>query len=325
MDKKILEKPTFDLDNTALECAIVDYTVTNNDLKKLQELINVFRESQVLVPVAFPQNIDIELVKKMLRGEPLTAAENFPLFPVTMSDQQGNKFAPAFTSRDKVLEAKDFPYMIRVSAGQVIANALNEKMELTGILLNPQTSAFIFRKEAFTIDFSKIQQQAQRSQVKKISRDEFVLIARNSVEKNLIPKQLFAERAEFVKQLEEGGEAFLRDLYGKPYGDKVPNPYTTEDFGIMALDIDEETSAICLELPKKNVIPGIAMSAYVIMNPKTNEVHYYMVEKGQPGEDDVLCNITPEGKHQELMTAPPTGSELSAVLDLIREEAAEQE
>ena len=50
-----------------------------------------------------------------------------------------------------------------------------------------------------------------------------------------------------------------------------------------------------------------------------------MIEKGQAGESDVLCNITPDGKHQELMTAPPVGSELSAVLDLIREEKEEAE
>ena len=89
--------------------------------------------------------------------------------------------------------------------------------------------------------------------------------------------------------------------------------------------MNEETTAVCIELPGKHVIPHIALSAYIVWNPKTEEIYYYMIEKGQAGESGVLCNITPDGKHQELMTAPPVGSELSAVLDLIREEKEEAE
>ncbi len=325
MDKKILERASYDLKNEELEQAIADYTASNNDVRKLEGLIKIFRESQVLVPVAFPKQVDIKVLQKMLRGEPLKEGESFPLFPVTMSDSKGNKFAPAFTSRDKVVETKDFPYMIPVPADQVIKNALNEKMNLNGVLLNPQTGGFVFRKQAFLTDFSKIPADAQKGQVKKVSREEFVILARNSVEKNQIPRMLFEQKAEFIRRLEDEREEFMRELYSRPYGDKVPSPYTAEDFSVMPLDIDEETTAVCIELPGKHVIPHIALSAYIVWNPKTEEIYYYMIEKGQAGESDVLCNITPDGKHQELMTAPPVGSELSAVLDLIREEKEEAE
>ena len=324
MDKKILERAAYDVDNGKLEKAIEDYTASNNDVRKLGELMKIFRESQVIVPVAFPKKVEIRVLEKMLRGEPLGEGESFPLFPITMSDSKGNKFAPAFTSRDKILETKEFPYMIRVPAEQVIKNALNEKMNLNGVLLNPQTGGFVFRRQAFLTDFSKIPANPRNGQVKKVSREEFYILARNSVEKNQIPRLLFQQKGEFVRRLEEEREEFLRELYGKPYGDKVPNPYTAEDFSVMPLDIDEETTAICMELPGKNVVPHIALSSYIVWNPKTEEIYYYMIEKGQAGESDVLCNITPEGKHQELMTAPPVGSELTAVLDLIREEKEEE-
>lgn len=324
MDKKILERAAYNLDNTKLEKAIEDYTASNNDVRKLGELMKIFRESQVIVPVAFPKKVEIKVLEKMLRGEPLGEGESFPLFPITMSDSKGTKFAPAFTSREKILETKDFPYMIRVPAEQVIKNALNEKMDLNGVLLNPQTGGFVFRRQAFLTDFSKIPANPRKGQVKKVSREEFFILARNSVEKSQIPKLLFEQKGEFVHRLEEEREEFLRELYGRPYGDKVPNPYTVEDFSVMPLDIDEETTAICMELPGKNVVPHVALSSYIVWNPKTEEAHYYMIEKGQAGESDVLCNITPEGKHQELMTAPPVGSELTAVLDLIREDGEEE-
>lgn len=325
MDKKILERESYNLKNEELETAIADYTASHNDVRKLEGLIKIFRDSQVLVPVAFPKQVEAKVLEKMLRGEPLEKGESFPLFPVTMSDPKGNKFAPAFTSRDKVQETKDFPYMIRVPAEQVIRNVVNEKAKLTGVLLNPQTGGFVFRRQAFLTDFSKIPANPQNKQVKKVTREEFVILARNSVEKNQIPRMLFEQKAEFVRRLEEEREEFLRELYAKPYGDKVPSPYTAEDFSVMPLNINEETTAVCIELPAKNVIPHIATSAYVVWNPRTEEAYYYMIEKGQAGESDVLCNVTPEGKHQELMTAPPVGSELTAVLDLIREEKEEAE
>lgn len=326
MDKKILEKESYNLDNSALQEAITEYTASKNDLKKLQGVVELFENADVIVPVAFPKNVDMKIVLKMLRGEPVKKGEGIPLLPVTMSDPKGNKFAPAFTSRDQILETKDFPFMIKVPAKQVIKTALNEKMGLNGVLLNPQTSGFLFKKQAFEDDLSKIAaQQTQKQQIKKVSKEEFVLIARNSVEKNVIPKILFEEKAAFVEKLDEHREALMLELYSKPYGDKLPSPYTEEDFNVMVLDINEETTAVCMELPQKNVIPKLALSAYIVLNPQTEEVHYYMIEKGQQGEDNVLCNITPEGKHQELMTAPPVGSELSAVLDLIREEKEEEQ
>lgn len=326
MDKKILEKASYNLDDSALQKAIAEYTASKNNLKKLQEVVQIFENVDVIVPVAFPKDADMKIVLKMLRGEPLKKSEGIPMMPITFSDQKGNKFAPAFTSKEQIVETKDFPFMIRVPAKQVIKTALNEKMGLAGVLLNPQTSGFLFRKQTFVDDLSKVAaQQAQKQKIKKVSKEEFLIIARNSVEKSLIPKMLFTEKAAFVRKLDEQREALLLELYSKPYGDKLPSPYTAEDFSVMVLDINEETTAVCMELPQKNLIPQLSMSAYIILNPQTEEVYYYMIEKGQPGEDNVLCNITPEGRHQELMTAPPVGSELSAVLDLIREEKEEAE
>ncbi|MCD8132726.1 MAG: SseB family protein [Clostridiales bacterium] len=324
MDKKILARKTFNLDNAELEKAIEDYKLSKNDVKKLEELIRIFKESQVIVPVAFPKKADINVVLKMLRGEPLKKNEEFRMIPVTVSDPKGNKYAPVFTSRDMVLETKDFPYMIRIPASQVVRNVLNEKAGLTGVMLDPQTKGFIFRRQAFTTDFSK-QDSSRQVQVKKVSKAEFAVLARNSVEKGQIPKTLFEKREEFVRELDERGAELLLEMYAKPYGDKLPSPYTIDDFSVMALDINDETTAVCMELPQKGLFVQAALSAYVIFNPQTKEAHYYMIEKGAKGESNVLCNITPEGRHQELMSAPPVGSELTAVLDLIREEKEEAE
>ncbi len=316
MNKKILTNISRNLQNAALEGAIEDCVASKNDPKKLEILMRLFREAQVIVPVTFPKDADRTVVMKLLQGQPLKKNENIPLIPITIKDPDGNLFAPVFTSGENVVKLDDFPYMVRIPTDQVIRNVQNENLNLSGVIINPQTRGFILRTKAFDIDFSK---EGSQQQIRKVSKEEFGVLARNSAERSLIPTKLFEEKGAFVAELEDRGESVLCELYSKPYGDKVPSPYTPEDFSIMSLDIDDETTAVCIELPEKGLAPHLGMSAYVIWNPTTDEVHYYLIEKGERGQDNVLCNVTSDGTHQELMTAPPVGSELTSVLELIRE------
>ncbi len=318
MNKKLLSGKAYNLNNAALEGAIEDYIESQKDPKKLEILVNLFKGAQVIVPVSFPKNANKASVMRLLQGIPLKKGDTVPMIPMTVRDQDGNMFAPVFTSRDQIGNTEDFPYMIRVDAAQVIKNCQNEKNDLIGVIINPQEKGFIIRNKAFDMDFSKPQQQ-----IKKVSKEEFAVLARNSVEKSLIPTRLFEEKGAFIEELEERGEELLSEMYAKPYGDKVPSIFTPEDFSVMSLSIDDETTAICIELPVKGMAVGIGISAYVIWYPETEEAYYYLIERGERGQSNVLCSVTPEGEHQELMTAPPTGSELTAVLELIAEEKEE--
>ncbi len=318
MNKKVLANISRNLNNAALEGAIEDCVASKNDPKKLEILIRLFEGAQVIVPVSFPKDADRTVIMKLLQGQPLKKNENIPLLPISVKDSEGHMYAPVFTSGDKIHETKDFPYMVRINADQVIRNVKNEKLNLEGVLINPQDKGFILRAKAFDIDFSSQTAQPQQ-QVKTISKEEFAALARNTAERSVIPKRLFEDKGAFVAELEDRGEELLAELYAEPCGDKVPSPYTAEDFSFMSLDIDDETTAVCLELPAKGLAPHLGISAYIIWNPMTDEVHYYMIEKGERGQNDVLCNVTADGTHQELMTAPPVGSELTSVLELIKE------
>ncbi len=318
MNRKILANITRNLNNAALEGAIEDCIAAKNDPKKLEILLELFRKAEVIVPVSFPKDADRTSVMKILQGQPLKPGENVPLVPISIKNKEGQLFAPVFTSGEKIKETQDFPHMIRITTDQVIRNVQNESLNLEGVIINPQGQGFIIRRKAFAVDFSNVVQPQQ--EIKKVSKEEFTVLARNSVEKAEIPKRLFAEKEDFITQLQDRGTAFLCELYSRPYGDKVPSPYTEDDFGIMELGIDEETTAFCLELPAKGMNEHIAVEIYIIWKPSDGEAHYYLIEKGAKGENDVLCNVTPDQQHHELMTAPPTGSELTSILEMIEEE-----
>ncbi len=323
MNRSVLSRVSYNVNNSKLEELIAQCQESKNDLNKLDETITLMKRSQVIVPVSFPKGTDPRLVVKILKGEPLRKNEAVNFIPVSMTDKEGNKFSPVFTSRDKIKETKDFPFMIRVSAGFVIENIKRDETNYAGMIVNPQQNGLIIRKKAFTDDLSKVASQG-KLEIKKVTKAQFTVLARNSVEKVELPKALFTRKGGFIDELEDRGEEFICDIYSKPYGDKVPSPYTSEDFNVLSLNINDETQAYCIELPRKGLAPHIATNAYIVWNPVAEKAYYYMIEKGEKGEDDVLCCVTPDGRHEEQMTAPPTGSELTAVLDLINEDQEEE-
>ena len=131
------------------------------------------------------------------------------------------------------------------------------------------------------------------------------------------------ELMEAVIRQQGVGGCVLLALYRQPYGDKIPFPYSEKDFDIMILDIDEETCVASIELPKQNLAPHMAASMYIVWNPKNDEMHYFTIEQRPQGEENVLCGFGENGKREELQTAPAAGNEISAVLDLVREEKEE--
>ncbi len=332
MNRSILSRGSYNVKNDGLEEMVAECQEVKNDLTKLRVLIELLEKSQVIIPVSFPKNASPVVVMKMLKGEPLKKNESIKMAPVIVKDSEGHKLAPVFTSRDKIQDTKDFPFMIRIPAAAVIASVKNDKAEYTGMIINPQGKGLVINRKAFEDDLAAVaarqaetqgQMQLEKTpQLKKVTKSEFNVLARNSVEKVQLPKALFEDGAAFVKELDERGEEFLCEHYSKPYGDKVPSPFTAEDFNVLSLNIDDETMAYIIELPTKGkgMAPHVAVGTYIVWNPVAGKAYYYMVERGEKGEPNVLCSVTPDGHHEELMTAPPTGSELTAVLDLIREE-----
>ena len=91
----------------------------------------------------------------------------------------------------------------------------------------------------------------------------------------------------------------------------------------MILDIDEETCVASIEPEAESLLRiwlllcisyGIRRMMKCIILPSS---------KRPQGEENVLCGFGENGKREELQTAPAAGNEISAVLDLVREEKEE--
>ena len=298
----------------------------------MANLMAVMRDARFLVPADFPPDVKKQVIEKAKRGEKVDTKIAPRMLPIIVQNQNGEHFAPAYTSIEQMKTNAKYPAILNVTIDELLRIGSAPQLNLKGIILNPDTDKMILHpkfidamkqvKAAQTQPQPKPGVQGQEKDIK-MSRAQFELFARRTCEWGIIPGAVYKEKAEFMKKLEEQQGRFMAALYRQPYGDKIPFPYSEKDFDIMILDIDEETCVASIELPKQNLAPHMAASMYIVWNPKNDEMHYFTIEQRPQGEENVLCGFGENGKREELQTAPAAGNEISAVLDLVREEKEE--
>ena len=287
-----------ELKNEAVEEAMKAFLADKTN-QTMANLMAVMRDARFLVPADFPPDVKKQVIEKAKRGEKVDTKIAPRMLPIIVQNQNGEHFAPAYTSIEQMKTNAKYPAILNVTIDELLRIGSAPQLNLKGIILNPDTDKI------------------------KMSRAQFELFARRTCEWGIIPGAVHKEKAEFMKKLEEQQGRFMAALYRQPYGDKIPFPYSEKDFDIMILDIDEETCVASIELPKQNLAPHMAASMYIVWNPKNDEMHYFTIEQRPQGEENVLCGFGENGKREELQTAPAAGNEISAVLDLVREEKEE--
>ena len=313
------QKLSIDMDNEALENAMKTFLAdrTNGNMAKLME---VMKDARFLVPADFPPEIKKKIIEKVKRGEKVDTKAAPRMLPIIVQNQQGEFFAPAYTTKEQMPDTKKCPAILNVGIDELLRIASNPKLNLKGIIVNPDTDKMILHSQ-FIEAMKKFKEGNGQTKEIKMTKEQFEQFARKSCEWSIIPQMVYKTKADFMKKLDDERGKYMATLYRQPYGDKLPCPYSEKDFDVMVLNIDEKTCVASIELPEMNIAPQLARSMYIVWNPQNDEMHYFTIEQGQQGEENVLCGVGSNGKREELQTAPPTGNELAAILELIREEA----
>ena len=313
------QKLSIDMDNEALENAMKTFLAdrTNGNMAKLME---VMKDARFLVPADFPPEIKKKIIEKVKRGEKVDTKAAPRMLPIIVQNQQGEFFAPAYTTKEQMPDTKKCPAILNVGIDELLRIASNPKLNLKGIIVNPDTDKMILHPQ-FIETMKKFKEGNGQTKEIKMTKEQFEQFARKSCEWSIIPQMVYKTKADFMKKLDDERGKYMATLYRQPYGDKLPCPYSEKDFDVMVLNIDEKTCVASIELPEMNIAPQLARSMYIVWNPQNDEMHYFTIEQGQQGEENVLCGVGSNGKREELQTAPPTGNELAAILELIREEA----
>lgn len=321
MAGKLVNESAIEVDHHELESAMAAYTQESTK-EHLVTMMTVMRKARFLVPAEFPGNMTDEQKGYIERGEAFPQGKAPAMHPILVENQEGERYAPAFTSKEAIQDIDSYPIIINVNFQEVCRIASAEDLGLSGILVNPQTDKMVLHPEFIQTmqqleETLKQAKEEPKKQEIRMSREEFIVFARKAVEQTSLPHEIFTKRQEFMDDLDEKREELICELYRAPYGDNVPCDYSPDDFSVMLLDIDDETQMATVDMPPANA-PLLCESAYIYRNPVKDEMRYFTIERSETGME-ILCEITDDGTRTVLGAAPEAGTELYHVLDLIRE------
>lgn len=314
------------VDNQALEEAMKAFK-EENSRENLQKLSNFLIGAKVYVPAKPDKPIPPHIMEKMKTGQKLKPEEAPKFHPMIVKNAQEDTFIPAFTSPESMPKEHKYEGMLTIPFVDVAAMAIKPETKVKGIVLNPVTHNLTVHPPLMEAMVKQAQQMknagsngaAPNTKTVRMTPEQFRAFARRTTEHGALPKILSEKKGKFMKDLEEKREELLLALYRVPYGDKIPCPYQVSDFDLMLLDISDTRQVAICSLPQKNLQPGNCLTLYMFWNPETDVTWYYMIEKPAEGDENLLCCVTAEGKHEVIGAAPAPGTELSTIMDMLED------
>ena len=291
------EKMTMEITNDRLEEAIKEYAADRTK-ERLTTVLNLLRPTKLFVPA-------------------MLQAPDRPI-PCFLKNSNEEQFLVVYTSKEQIPEEPKSQAMHNI--------VVKPELKLAGMVINPFSDNLVLKTELVQklheADEQAAKRAAQMKQVK-MTPAQFQVFVKRQVEFGVLPKRLFTEKQEFMNKLCDEKEAFINEIFAGVFKEPKLNPYTENDYSVMALDIAEDLTLVRVDLPEKGLVPPLCYRIYLTINPKTGKAGYYTIEMSKEKDVRMLGEFLEDGKHIDHGVAPVEGAELQKIMDLARGEGAE--
>ena len=236
------------------------------------------------------------------------------------------QFLVVYTSKEQIPEEPKSQAMLNMPFPACNNIVVKPELKLAGMVINPFSDNLVLKTELVQklheADEQAAKRAAQMKQVK-MTPAQFQVFVKRQVEFGVLPKRLFTEKQEFMNKLCDEKEAFINEIFAGVFKEPKLNPYTENDYSVMALDIAEDLTLVRVDLPEKGLVPPLCYRIYLTINPKTGKAGYYTIEMSKEKDVRMLGEFLEDGKHIDHGVAPVEGAELQKIMDLARGEGAE--
>lgn len=302
-------------DNAKLEAAVEAFA-QNREKEHYARVMEILEKSMVLMPALPPQGISEEVQEQMKEGRPVQLPREAKILPCLLRRESGEQILPIFTSTSQIPQDKKSPALLAVPFPSCLSMVMANIGQVEMMALNPFTHNMILTKEILEVARKRMEALKQQKTVK-VSEKQFHELVHNKTALYLLPRYLFAHKEEGLKQLQREEGQFLLQFYQESYPEngKLSAKVSPEDFSVMPLNITEDMQITRVDMPDGTMKKGMCYRVYVVWLHKTQELIYYVLEKTEQG--NYIAQITPEGEHVLVETAPENGAEIEAVMNLV--------
>lgn len=298
--KDLKPEMTVHVDNSELLKQMEAYK-ENSTSERMDTLLNCMVKTRVLIPATLDEQKRPE--------------------PCLVTKEEGQFYMAVYTDIDQIPENLEKDGIMNMAYIQANAAVVAQKDRLKGLVVNPFTHNLIMEMPLL----ERIQiVERNKAQFGNMTDQQYVQYERRRFEAAFLPQKLFSEGQQFVEKLIEEKEDFIDKLYEESYQKKRLYPYIEEDFSVMTMDISSELMIVRVDMPERDIIPGLVHRLYVIWNPKQEKAGYYRITEGGQGQR-ILEEINAEIQIKDHGTAPEEGVEVQRIIELASEAGAESE
>lgn len=295
-NKPIDQSMTVNVDNTEL-VKMVEIYLKDSTMEKLNDLLNCITKCRVLSPAVMNE-----------KKQPT---------PCLIRNQSGDSYLPIYTNKEQIPDQVKGQGIVNMPYLMANRTALSQKENVKGIVIDPFTHNLIFKMELIErVEEVESNRVANGQKTMKLTPEQYVQFERRQFEVVFLPGKLYAQGQEFVDTLSEQKETYIDQLYEESYHEKRMYPYIEEDFSVMVLNISSSLLVVRLDMPGRDMIPGLAFRVYITWNPDDEKAGYYRITQGRAKGEVLLDEITKELKLVSHGAAPAEGAELQHIIDL---------
>lgn len=311
----------------------------NNETKKTETLIQIYKEDPVrdnlralvhqmrktmfLSPAILPNTPEAEEFRRQAKeqnGGQLKLPKEAAPIPSVLKNKDGATFFPIYTTAEQVPKEPQYDVIVNIPFQNCVNIIMNGGMNAEGIAVNPFTDNLIFRKEL--LEALRREDEALRAGMtpQQLTPQQKKIAMRQKAEFQDFPFKIYKEGAAFIHQLSDERESVVNEIYQNAYQDAEEYPFGEGDFSVMPLNISDELLLVRVDLPEVKDSAQLCHRVYVTLNPKSEEIHYFTVERGRRKGQSNLCGIGSDGRHIEYGEAPVEGAEIQRIMDIIEQQ-----
>lgn len=263
------------------------------------ELVRRMRDLRFIVPVTFPQDDTLAAMQAELAhtGQPVRLPKDAKPIPLLIQNPQKEQFLGLYTSLAQLPKDAKHSGVIEMTFDACMKYVKNEKNPVVGVVVNPFSNNFIIKP--------RTEQQ--------VTPEQFHILARKNVEYVLLPHSIYTRGKEYFDSINAG---VLFQFFKDQYRDKLPLPYTEDDFEVMQLGISPQLDLIHMSMPAKKLEQGSCIRIYATWHKGADRAGYYMIVRGADRSDRQFLYMDDTGKATDLGEAPIESVEMQQIMDL---------
>lgn len=310
----------------------------DNEAKKTEQLVRIYKEDTArenlealvyqmkktvfLTPAMLPDTPQVQEAKRKVRenpGQQVNLPKGTAPMPAILNSKNGDRFFPVYSGEGQIPKEPKADLLMHMPFKACCAMALDERLGVQGLVLNPFTDNLIFGKAILKAVRNDEALPQEKKQIK-LTPGQFQIMMRQKVEFHDFPLRVYKEGAKFINHLGDTGESAVYEIYRNTYQQPEMCPYAEGDFSVMALNISEELLLVQVDLPPVKEAAQLCHRIYITLNPKNSNIHYFTIERGKGKDERILGGVDPKGAHSVYGEAPVEGAQIQRIMDILKRE-----